>query len=103
LRAANRDVDVARHVAVEADAAAELDAAAAHRRGDIIEANRAGIEMNRAVDRVERVGQREVADAAVGDRRAAGKLRLPQRTVDRGDERRASAGADVAEEPLQNA
>src|SRR4051812_25384503 len=43
-----------------------------------------------------------MADAAVGDRGAAGKLWLRERTVDRGDERRASAGTDVAEKPLQD-
>src|SRR5262249_60093670 len=58
---------------------------------------------NRAVDRVERVGNREVADAAVGDGRAAGELRLRERSVDGRGQRGAAAAAHVAEEPLQDA
>ncbi len=59
--------------------------------------------MNRAVDRVERVRDREVANAAAGDRRAARELRLPQRAVDGRRQLRAPRAADVAEEPLQDA
>ena len=49
----------------------------------IVEPDAARVELDAAVDRVERVGQREVADAAVGDRRAAGEDRLVERAVDR--------------------
>ena len=42
----------------------------------------ARIEVDRPVDRVERVRHREVAKATVGDRRAAGELRLLQRARD---------------------
>ncbi len=42
-----------------------------------------GIEANRPVDRIERIGQREVTDAPVRDRGAAGKDRFVERTVDR--------------------
>ena len=43
------------HVAVEPDAAAELHPPAAHRRRHVVEADAAGVEADRAVDRVERV------------------------------------------------
>ena len=71
--AARGDVELRRHVAVEPDPAAELHPPAAHRRRHVVEADAAGVETDRAVDRVERVGHREVPDPAVGDRRAAGE------------------------------
>ena len=88
------DVQLAGQVALEPDPAAELHAAAAHRRRHIVEPDAARIEADRAVDGIERIRQREVADAAVGDRRAAGEHRLVERTVDR--RRRARRGPSRA-------
>src|SRR4029077_3309935 len=84
------------------DVAAELDTAAAERRRHVVQPDPAGIEVNRAVDRVERVRDREVAQPAAGDRRAAGEVRLRQRTVDRRGQGRTPGAADVAEKPLQD-
>ena len=44
-----------------------------------------------------------MAHAAVGDRGAAGKHRLVERAVDRGDQPRAARAADVAEKSLEDA
>ena len=101
--AARRDVELAGHVAVEPDAAAELHASAAHRRRHVVEPDAAGVEVDRAVDGVERVREREVADAAVGDRRAAGKLRLRSGPSIAAVQLRAARAAHVAEEALQDA
>jgi hypothetical protein len=44
-----------------------------------------------------------VAHAAVGDRGAAGELRLRERAIDRREQLGAAGAPDVAEEPLQDA
>src|SRR5439155_23704705 len=81
--------------------AAKLYVPSAHRRRHVVEPDAAGVEMNRAIDGVERVGNREVADPAAGDRRAAGEPRLLQRTVDRGGQLCPARAADIAEEALE--
>src|SRR6185436_20028157 len=73
LLAADADVQIAWQISVEADAATKLDLPPAHRRRDVVETDAGWIEANRAVDGVERIGQREVADAAAGDCGASGK------------------------------
>ncbi len=62
--------------AVEADAAAEGDVAAAQAPGHLVDAEAARVERYPAVDRFERVRQREVPQPPVADRGAAGKHRL---------------------------
>ena len=79
-----------------------MHAPLAHRRLHVVEADAALVEVDRAVDGVERVRQREVPDAAVGDRRAAREERIAQRAVDGGRELRTARSAHVAEETLQD-
>ena len=100
--AARGDVQHARQIPLQPDASAELHAPLAHPRRQIIEAIPALVEMDRAVDGIERVGHREVTDAAVGDRRAPGKQRVAQRPVDCCFQLRAARPADLAVEPLQD-
>ena len=71
----------------EPDAAAELHVAAAEAAGDAFEPDALGVEGDRAVDRLERVRQREVAEPAVDDRRRAAEHRRVERS---GDLRRAA-------------
>src|ERR1700688_2487276 len=58
--------------------------------------------MDDAVDGIERVGQRKVADAPVGDRGAARKHRIVERTVDGRGELGPSRSADITKEALQD-
>ena len=96
-------VQLARQVAVEPDAAAELHRALAHARRHFVEPDAARVEPDDAVDAVERVRQRQVADAAVDDRRAAGEHRLVERAVDRRRQLGAARSEHVAGESLQDA
>ncbi len=98
-----RDVDVADLVAVEPDAAAELHAAAAQGRRQVVQPDAARIEVHGPVDGVERVRHRKMAEATIRDRRAAGELRLPQRAVDPGRHLGPARAADLREEPLEHA
>ena len=70
--AADRDIEIRGLVAVKPDAAADLDLPSSHRRRHIVEPDASGVEGEGAVDRIEGVWQREVTDAALGNRRAAG-------------------------------
>src|SRR4029079_18059139 len=71
--------------------------------GEAVEAQAGGVEGDRAVDGVERVRQREVPDAAAGDRRLAREDRLVERAGDLRLEIRLARAADVAHEPLKDA
>ena len=61
-----------------------------------------GVEGHLAVDCLERVWQRQLTDAAVGDDGASGKHWPRERSIDFGAERRRARTADVAIEPLKN-
>src|SRR5206468_1324226 len=101
--AARSHTQIARLVAIESDPSAELHQAAAHRRGHLVQPDTARIEVNGPVDGVERVWQREVADAPVADRGAPREHRLIERAVDGRRELGAARAAYVAEETLQDA
>ena len=101
--AGDEHVQLAGQVAVEVDAAAELDGPAAHRRRHLVELDAARVEADRAVDVVEGGGRRQVTDAAVRDDRAAREQRLAQRAADRRGQLGAARSAHVAEESLQDA
>ena len=101
--AAQNHAQIARQVAVQADPAAELHAATPHRGRKIVEPDASRVEADRPVDRLERVRQREMTEATVGDRRASGKDRLVQGAVDGRRQRRAPRSAHVPEEALQDA
>ena len=102
--AARGDVQLARQVAVESDASAELHPPAAHRRRHIVEPNAA----RRRSDSVPLI-----ASSAFGSEKwrmrpsvivaLPGEQRLAQRTVDRRGQLRAARAAHVAEESLQDA
>ncbi len=101
--AGRREADRSKREAVEADAAAERDVAAAETSGHLVDADAAGIERDGAVDRLERVRQREVAQPPIVQRRAAGEQRIGQRSRHLRLERGGPAAAQVAEEALEDA
>ena len=85
------------------DAAAEHDVAAPDTCAHVVDPDAAGVEGERAVDRFEPVGQRQIPDAALLQPRAAAELRLVERAGHTGSERRGPGAANVPEEPLQDA
>ena len=101
--AGRREAQVAEREAVEADAAAEGDVAAAQTPGHLVDADAARVERHPAVDRLERVRQREMPEPAVVERGAAGKDRLGERAGQLRLEVGGAAAAQIAEEPLQDA
>ena len=101
--AGGRQVELAGAVADEADAAAESHQAAAEARGQVVQPQAVGVEGHAAVDRLERVRQREVANASAGDRRLAGEDRVLERPGDLRREVGLARAAQVAHDALENA
>ena len=75
----------------------------ATRAADVLDPDPRPVERDDAVDGFEPVRQRQVADASVGEPRAAGEARLRQRPGDVRQQRRRAAAAQIAEEPLEDA
>src|SRR5207248_179575 len=93
--AARGDVEIRRHIPVEPDPPAEAHEPATHRRRHVVQTDAARVEADGAVDRVERVGDRQVTHAPAGDGRAARELWLPERSIDRGGQLGAPGTADA--------
>ena len=72
-------------------------------RRHVVQPNAVGVERDAAVDRLDRVGHRQHADAAVGDVCASGEHRLVERTADLRLDRGGAAAAEIAVEALQDA
>ena len=100
--AARGDVELARHVAVKADAAVETHEPAAQTRGQPVEPRARRIERDAPVHGLERVRQGEVPDAAARDGRAAREDGRVERAPHVSREVGPARAADVAEEALQD-
>ena len=103
VRAPDRHVQIAGQIALQANPPAELHAPSPHRRRHVVQTDSARVELDRAVDGIERVRHQHVTHAAVHDSRAAGEQGLVQRSVDGRPQLGATGAAHVAEQALQDA
>ena len=102
LVAGRREIDRAELEAVQPDAPAELHRAAAELRDGVDDADALRVEQEAAVDVLQAVRERVVADAPAGDRRVSREDGMVERPAHLRVERRGARAADRAVERLQD-